>query len=296
MAEISKLKGNLLDINHKLYSTLKDNPPSWWQVVKNDKELYIEIRKENIIDIYYRGGRVAEVKYNRSTKSIIVKAHPKYLGHDNEDDKDNSSFYKKRMQEGKIVYEPIYQECTDWLTKERLKDLKANIEKYYSGKESGEKTSEKFIQGELIINNRQKYFDSEFAHRFHDGERNTIRIDLVKVVENRIVFEELKRINDDRLRTNTGQNPEIITQMENYRAFLKVNESALTDYYRTLYRIKKDLGLPVPPVDDVDKLQIESEPVLIIKDTYVKRSANRDKRIEDIKKVLGKIQITPVFL
>ncbi len=200
------------------------------------------------------------------------------------------------MQEGKIVYEPIYQECTDWLTKERLKDLKANIEKYYSGKESGEKTSEKFIQGELIINNRQKYFDSEFAHRFHDGERNTIRIDLVKVVENRIVFEELKRINDDRLRTNTGQNPEIITQMENYRAFLKVNESALTDYYRTLYRIKKDLGLPVPPVDDVDKLQIESEPVLIIKDTYVKRSANRDKRIEDIKKVLGKIQITPVFL
>ena len=60
---ISKLEEGLLSVNHVLYKILKSSTaPVWWKKVKRDKELYIEIRKKNIIDIYYRGGRMAELK------------------------------------------------------------------------------------------------------------------------------------------------------------------------------------------------------------------------------------------
>ena len=50
---ISKLEEGLLSVNHVLYKILKSsNAPVWWKKVKKDKELYIEIRKKNIIDIY----------------------------------------------------------------------------------------------------------------------------------------------------------------------------------------------------------------------------------------------------
>ena len=59
---ISKLEEGLLSVNHVLYKILKSsNAPVWWKKVKKDKELYIEIRKKNIIDVYYRGGRMAEL-------------------------------------------------------------------------------------------------------------------------------------------------------------------------------------------------------------------------------------------
>ena len=61
--KISKLESGLLSANYILYKILKSSTaPVWWKKVKRDKELYIEIRKKNIIDIYYRGGRMAELK------------------------------------------------------------------------------------------------------------------------------------------------------------------------------------------------------------------------------------------
>ena len=91
--------------------------------------------------------------------------------------------------------------------------MKANIQKHYSGSNSGECTSEKFIQGSLILKGRDKYLDSEFAHRLYVGQNKTVRIDLVKVENGFIVFEELKRIGDYRLRNMMG-NPEILEQIE----------------------------------------------------------------------------------
>ena len=281
--KISKLESGLLSVNHVLYKILKSsNAPVWWKKVKRDKELYIEIRKKNIIDVYYRGGRMAELKWNLG--KIEVKAHPKYL---NLTDVDDARYYTKKIDEnGKLKIMPKYQNCEEWLTF-NIKGMKANIRTHYSGDMNGEATSEKFIQGNLIINGRDRYLDSEFAHRLYDGGRKSVRIDLVKIEGEHFVFEELKRIKDGRLLKKETL-PEILTQIDNYRDFLKENKDELTVYYRTLYKIKKKLGLPVPLVDDIDKVTVDVEPQLSIALNYDKSTKARDERVKKIKDLLLK--------
>lgn len=270
-----------------LYKNLNENAPEWWVKLENDNSLYIEIRKNDIVDVYYYGGRIAEIKCDGKNE-IMVTAHPKYLG---EIDTNNTDYYRKRIEKGKIRYDPIYQDCIEWLSdKDRLEQMKRNVEKYYSGISCGEETSEKYMQGDLIINGRDKYIDSEFAHRLYDNQRRTIRFDLVKIEGNRIIFEELKRIGDNRLRTTKGD-PEIREQMEKYKEFLEFNAGALTDYYKVLYQIKKKLGLPIPLVKNIDELQIDPNPTLLIINNYDKISPRREERIHDIRSTLDSLNI-----
>lgn len=284
MNNISLLDTGLLDVDHRLYQLLKgENAPSWWKPLVNDQELYIEIRKKNVIDIYYYGGRMAEISYDKFSKRIIAKTHPKYLGH--ADIKDENYYRKSVCKDGKVKFTPIYHDCQNWLAS-RIEALKENIRNYYSKSENGENTKEKFIQGKLITEGRDLYLDSEFAHRFHNNEKETIRIDLVKIENNRIIFEELKRIGDNRMRTMSGE-PEILNQIRHYREFLQGNKDRLAVYYKMLYRIKRELSIPVPPVDDVDSLIVDPEPQLLIARNYEKESIGRKKRIEDIEKILA---------
>lgn len=278
MSSISKVESGLLDPNSKIFDILINNPPKWWRKAKDDDELYIDIRKYNEIMIYFRGGRAAGIKYSREKKDLIVTAHPKYLGFT---DKSDTNYYKNDKD-----HTPIYQPCEDWL-ENRMDELKNNISTYYTGEKKGEETSEKLIQGELIINGRDKYLDSEFSHRYLEGQRLSIRIDLVKIENNRIVFEELKRIRDPRL-MNKEMNPEILIQMRQYKDFLDANASELEAYYRVLYRIKVALGLPVPHVQDVDSLVVDTEPQLLIANNYdkTKRIQKREQRINNIEYIL----------
>ncbi len=291
---ISKMESGLLDEDHILYKYLNsDQAPYWWKDLKEDQELYIDVRKENILDVYYLGGRMVEIKYDRRKNIIIASAHPKYLGFDEAYYEDNR-YYKTTSKEGKTVFVPIYQDCIDWIINKRDK-MKSNIKNSYSGDNDGENTSEKYIQGCLVINGRDKYLDTEFAHRLYDGERNTVRIDLVKIEDGCFVFEELKRIGDNRLRTTDGK-PEIIEQIENYRAFLKHNVDELTQYYRTLYKIKRMLGLPIPSVEDIDTIEVNPEPQLLIAQNYDKITGKRKKRIDDIEKILQTINVKPNYI
>ncbi len=293
MNKISLLETGLLDRDHSLYNLLKSNDaPSWWNTLFNDEELYIEIRKKNIIDIYYYGGRMAELVYDNDCKKIVAKAHPKYIGHS---DLSDAKYYKTSIgKDGKVKHVPIYQECQEWL-ESRIEALKENIRNNYSKSEAGENTKEKFIQGKLITTRRDIYLDSEFAHRFHDNEKETIRIDMVKIENNRIIFEELKRVGDSRLRTTKGE-PEILTQIRNYREFLQPNKDRLTDYYKTLYLIKKDLKLPVPIVNDIDSLQVDPEPQLLIALNYDRETPARIKRIRAIEQALATEKIIPKYV
>lgn len=287
--EVATLANNLLTEDYSLYKVLcSKDAPSWWAKVKEDKELYIEIRKGNIIDIYYRGGRMAEIKQNRRTGGLVATAHPKYLGFL---DPNDVRHYKKANKGGQCI--PIYQDCEHWLDAQ-LEELKKNIRRHYRGEANGEHTSEKYIQGELIINERDKYIDSEFAHRLYVGERSTIRIDLVKIENNQFVFEELKRIGDSRLRTKDGK-PEILVQIDSYRQFLRANKDALSKYYQTLYKIKRMLGLPIPEVKDINSVTVSPKPQLSIALNYETIGEKRQKRIDDIKRILAERDIKPII-
>ncbi len=280
--KLTTMGKNLLNPKYKLYSFLKNNPPKWWINIMEDEDLYVEIRKDNIIDVYYYGGRVTQIKQGRT--SINVTCHPKYIG---QTDTSNSVFYTPNKN-------PRYQDCQIWL-ENRLDELKSNIRRFYSGTYDKENTSEKYIQGQLIKRNPDKYLDSEFAHRLYEDEGKTVRMDLVGIENNHLIFEELKRITDSRLR-NEANNPEILEQMKEYRIFIQNNKKQLLEYYIALYNIKKGLGLSVPANVDINNLQIDEEPRLIIADTYTKCSAARIERIENIKSVLGKNGIVPIFI
>ena len=295
MEKISILDPNLLDENDNLYNELLKNPPKWWAQILKDKELYVEIRKENIINVYYQGGSLVQIQFDKRTKHIKTSTHPKYLGLFDDEHRSNTKYYKTPKNErGKIVYEAKYQDCTEWLEKGKLGEMKCNIERFYTQKQNKtDDESEKYIQGDIIINGRDCYLDSEFQHRFYEGKRLSIRIDLIKIEDNHIVFEELKRVKDNRLWTTKGS-PEILTQMRNYRLYLKENAEEFKKYYQKLYRIKKKLGLPLPIGDNIDKLVVEIEPRLIIKD-YQKPTTQQKNRKENIKDALKKIDIDPVF-
>ena len=72
----------------------------------------------------------------------------------------------------------------------------------------------------------------------------------------------------------------------------------LLSYYKTLYMIKKNLGLSVPQIDDIDKLSIVPNPQLLIamchEDSKHGEGAKKDRE-DYIKNKLGTINIEPQF-
>lgn len=69
---------DILKPEAKIFQELKKNP-SWWARFKNDSSLYIEIRKDNQVNVYFEGGSVARIHYCSKHKKLQVFTHHKYL-------------------------------------------------------------------------------------------------------------------------------------------------------------------------------------------------------------------------
>ena len=74
--------------------------------------------------------------------------------------------------------------------------------------------------------------------------------------------------------------------MKKYEGFLRQNKDALTTYYRILYKIKKQLKLPLPKVRDIDSIVVDPKPTLLIFNNYEKMGPDRADRINDIDRIL----------
>jgi hypothetical protein len=72
------MKGTFTALNpeNPLFIELKNQQPAWWNLLKNDKELYINIRKDNYMNVYYYGGSLAKIEFK---KGFVATAHQKYL-------------------------------------------------------------------------------------------------------------------------------------------------------------------------------------------------------------------------
>ncbi len=234
-----------------------------------DKELYVEIRKDNYANVYYYGGNVAKVQ--RRNGKITAETHQKYLGgHDGRE---------------------LYKDCIAMLqNKENLEFIKKKIRQEYhklpQRKETDEQdgvhiSSEKWVQGELKLRFPKRYIDSEFAYRI--GKNNLIRFDLVELKGNELRFIEIKLITDSRLRSN-DKKPEIINQMTKYSHFIREHTEVLKDYYTKLLRIKKRIGLWN---GETEIEHIALKPILLIVNTYKgilsKGRENRKNSIEELK-------------
>lgn len=258
-----------LDEECRLWQELENNPPQCWKNILEDKALYVEIRKDNYVNVYYYGGNVALLRWTGG--KITAETHRKYLGKPDETD--------------------LYQDCTEILhSKEGLDLIKENIREEYHKLSKREKTdeqnrvytsNEKWVQGELKLRFPKRHIDSEFAYRI--GKNNLIRFDLVELKGNELRFIEIKLITDSRLRSN-DKKPKIINQMTKYSHFIREHTEVLKDYYTKLLRIKKRIGLWN---GETEIEHIALKPVLLIVNTYKgilsKGRENRKNSIEELK-------------
>lgn len=252
-----------LDPKAKLFAELKSGKYAWWKKVKTNPNLYIEIRKDNSINVYYQGGSVMRLEYGRKLNAYT---HRKYL---------------HGTGTG-------YEECADQLNA-KLDSIIASIPRFYSQRKgtSKEKWSETYIKGNIRINHKSEYIDSEFA--YIEGDTN-IQIDLVECIAGEIRFVELKRIGDARMVTEDMQ-PEILTQIDSYRKFIVSHTEEILKYYQSLYTIKKDLGITIP-FGKPSKLN--TEPLLLIFDNWEKENNKRTIHREKMEEILEKIAKTKI--
>ena len=246
-----------------------NNNPHWWKQFKEDSSLYIEVRKDNQVNVYFEGGSIARIHYCSKNRKLQVFIHHKYLGIPKPAD---NNLY--------VEYSDKIGSC--------LNDVLDRVKTVYSQKGSidgvvpKENWSEKYIQGTLIVQSRQYHLDSEFA--YNDGETNN-RIDLVKCSDGKVTFVELKRMSANRMLHETDATPEVVYQMNRYKQFIEKYSSQLLEYYQKLYDIKKILELPVPESRPVC---INPIPELLIFDCWEKNTKGRDEHRRRLCEILQK--------
>lgn len=246
-----------------------NNNPHWWKQFKEDTSLYIEVRKDNQVNVYFEGGSIARIHYCSKNRKLQVFIHHKYLG-----------IPKPANNNPYVEYSDKIGSC--------LNDVLDRVKTVYSQKGSidgvvpKEKWSEKYIQGTLIVQSRQYHLDSEFA--YNDSETNN-RIDLVRCSDGMVTFVELKRMGDNRMLHETDATPEVVYQMNRYKQFIEKYSSQLLEYYQKLYDIKKILELPVPESRPVC---INPIPELLIFDCWEKNTKGRDEHRRRLCEILQK--------
>lgn len=267
-----------LDPKNALFENIKKgNTPEWWDDVIKDPEVYIELRKNHQMDVYYNGGAIfREVKLVNG--EYTWKTHAKFLC--------KSEYIGPK--------EPITQIRigeSDWLRK-----IKNNIKTYYPT------SSEKGYQAKLIT--QQHYFiDTEFAYngdvvdddvvvddvvddRKRKRKRNGNRFDLVwlDVKKKKIVVVELKLTDNGELYTDS-----IYKQLDKYVKLIEAHGDKLQKYFKRVFDCKKAIGLlpdELKGIENINDFTIEPKPLLLVgncsKDWIPK---NKEKLNDKLKEV-----------
>jgi hypothetical protein len=212
---------NGLTANNILFQKLAKTPPKWWRSINDDKDLSIQIRKDNTIDIYYNCGAVITgLKYGRKGFSGSISA--KYIPLE-------KKYYPYSFIENEVEFprDKIKSVKLNNFSQETLNAIKGQISQYFP------KTSEKGIQADFMKNDPY-FIDMEYEYG------NDLRIDLVRLDFSikKIVFVEVKLVGNKELYTNN-----IVEQLSKYRRYIKDNKAMLIKYYNEVFNIKKNLGI-----------------------------------------------------
>jgi len=254
-----------LKIDHALFERLKNNPPQWWNNLKSDPDLYIDIRKDNYLNVYHNGGSIMKLEEASEYKA---KIHFEYVPLQKDTD-----YLPFEFQDGNISLNEYKTININNFKKESLDKIKKKIRKFYPN------DSEKGIQGQYVINNNGNvkepkgfFIDTEFQFSINVNQKlSKGRIDLVWVDTERkeIAFVELKTIGDERLYSANCKNPESIDiQLKKYRIFAEKNCKELIKYYDMVFQIKKKLQTLPPFVTEDSLLQYKliHKPILLVGD------------------------------
>jgi hypothetical protein len=249
-----------LNVNHNLFKKLSKRPPLWWRNLIADPEIYIDVRKDNHINVYHNGGSIMKLS---GVSKIIGNIHFEYIPVEK-----NADYIHYQINEDGIEFKKLEVMPLKNFKKEQLERIKKRIKKF------NDNSSEKGIQGDFVTKNNNKkrgdgfFIDTEFAY-------GKSRIDMVwvDIKMKKIFFVELKTIGDSRLYIPEGKNPHsdvemIDDQLEKYNQFIKKNAENLKSYYNTVFQIKKKLGILPEFVKEetIHDYNVEEKPILLVGD------------------------------
>ena len=268
--------------DHGLFQRLKKSPPQWWNNLKSDNDIYIDVRKDNYLNAYHNGGSI--MKLEGATK---YRAHIHFEYMPLQKDKEYLPFNFKNDNISFLKYEPI--ELNNF-SKEPLEKIKKRIRKFYPN------DSEKGIQGNYVVRNNYSsektngfFIDTEFQYA-------DCRIDLVWVdlETQKIAFVELKTMGDERLYVDKKQEHKskasdtIDVQLGKYCEFVSNNKDDLLKYYNKVYCIKNELGLLPEFVKEQSLVDYEliKKPILLVghcSQEWINNNADElNKNIKDV--------------
>ena len=230
-----------LDVNAPLFRALYAEKPSWWEKVKIDPRVYINIRKGGYINVYCRGESIMKLEYSGGTYRATT----------------NTYYLSDEEKKGKSV-----QLSPDDIVKRLDEIVGRMLRRRPVGKEEGD--SEEGIKGKLYLSG--DYIDTEFAYmrkarpseiearkkRTKPGTQHRIsqfaqdRIDLIRVDDGAIQYVELKRISDGRLNEHDrelGREAEIVEQLNDYQYIIDTYNDKILTYYQNLQLVMKNLGI-----------------------------------------------------
>jgi len=277
-----KLTMKTINPNTNLFHFLEKSPPKWWENLKNDKEIVIEIRshkRKSYIDCYYNGGCIlgrldcdskgnfkGKIHYKYIPITFNIKNH--YIKYDFSNDNQKINYNKLNLGIPNV----------NNFDKKTLSLIKTQVEKYYPN-DSEKGYQYKFIQ-------KDPYFiDSEFQYNGFCGR--DLRIDLARIDSRikQIVFIELKKFGNKDLFDGM-----IEGQLNLYKCFINNFELELREYYLAFIQAKKKLGLLSKEVlqivdHNLSSYSVARKPLLIIAGCKKKWIDNNAKdinnRIED---------------
>ncbi len=269
-----------LDEDAPLFNALT-KMPQWWKCVLEDGDLYCNVRKDNRVNVYYRGASIMSLCFEDN--KVNCEIHNYYLGYEKE------ICTLLGVKYGNVKSNPEDIVCRISTIKKRVEANKKNVACLDGDEKKGKNySSEKFVQSQLYLNNKS-YIDTEFALSLDD--KTQIRIDLVKLSEDgRICFEELKLVSDVRLRPSGKKKAEILNQMDCYGKFLNEaakikgehSEPIIVEYYGKLVRIMKKIGISRT---DIVPSSVCDYVYLYIEQIYTKKHPLRDAAVKAIQDV-----------
>lgn len=267
-----------LDPDHKLFQNLIERNPIWWQNLVKDPEIYIEVRKDNYLDVYYNGGRLLDLSFTNRFKGQI---HFEYIPLQSQND-----YLPLEITDGSVTINDSLIKILEFrnFSDNELKVIKKRISKFYPP------SSEKGIQASFVLKKNNQFLDTEFQHK------SGIRFDLMWVdVEMKKLFAvELKTTKDQRLFVNDREKEitnynKINMQLKKYRDFIRDNRYDLISHYQRVFQVKKKLGTlssGLQCLDSIEGFAFEEKPILLIGDctqAWIKQYSERlNKMIKEI--------------
>jgi hypothetical protein len=245
---------------------LKTGKYPWWDNLRNNQNISIQIRKDNTLDVYYQGGAIiSDLKYNPGKAVFSGRIHSKYIP------LANDANYNMLVLgvSGVEFSEKIELLSFSQFEEKTLKAITDRIGIHFDSE------SEKQIQYKFATSH-SSVIDTEFQWG------NDLRVDLVHIdtSNKKLVFIEVKTIEDGRLFFDKNNPKGIYNQLKMYHDFIVVNSNALLDYYKKVLQIKIDLGIFKDKTISLADYSIEPKPLLLFGDCEQEWIDNFSKDID----------------